>query len=755
MQFAHRFPSVLAVSVCLSVVSPFVYGDPVPPRTTAGLTAKTMPVHPFMLFEAGDISALAKRRTHEPLLDRCWTRMATLANSKDVFDDESPKGKRWDRTELWDQLIARAFVGKIENDPGMMQRAITLMQRAIKQSDPYDFYGADDGDFHFHAGPLVSLALAWDWLYPDMTVQQRAAILPGLETWADACYTYNNKQWWREASYNVGAISIGGLGIISLAIRPDSTHPHASLWLREATRRMAQNFYPTSWKPSGICYEGPNYAIVGLKYPAMFSESLRRAGGEDLFGDSGAVHSLNYLMHQWLPQGGCASIGDNTTYGRRTFAAEYLMSAARTDDQAGLWTWYNNLDERYIDPLVTYLWYPLNVQRKSPADSKTPTSKYFEVTANRAGYLFSRSAWDDPKAAFFSFVTRFERCNHEHYDMNSFLFGGHGTIFATHEMIYPYDSKDHGVDFEHNMVIVDGGGWPEHDVASCGDDNSTEGVLTGLATGPFADYARGDAKWSYRDNTIITSNPAIRAERTVLFVKAGEHPYMVAFDDIQFSDDAHDYRWQWHAPSDVTIEGPGTVDEPLMLCGPGGSCALSFVVPTKPAVTTQPVASQDRRHKNKPLQRIDVNQKEIRARYVAIATLQQKLADKPTISVQPVECDSDSAGSAAIQFTEGSTDHLAWQSEEIYQNRGSDLTTGKLQTDGLLAMVRIKDGKIIGYVLGEGTYLKWDDQALVQAKGSVCVSTDSDGVKLFGWRQARKGLPTIEVPGVKAYTPKG
>ncbi len=819
MRFADRLTLVVIVLAALSVLNvagcarPIgsKHDTPLHPRaaaaahlTTAGLTARNMPPHPFMLFNQSDIPALAKRRTRDPLLEECWTRLATLANRPDVLDDTpDEKTDRGNKTEWWQQLEACAFIGRIGNDPAMSAKAISLLQRVIQERDPDEFY-TDDTDFQAQAAPLRSLALAWDWLYQDMTPQQRAAVLPGLEHWCQASFTYTNKQWWREASYNVGAIPVGGIGTLALAIHSDSDHPQAAMWLREAARRLGQNYYPTTFKASGICYEGPNYSIVGLRYPAMFSEALRRAGGEDQLGRSGALHTMQYQMHQWMPQNACAPIGDNTNYGRRTFAAEYLLGIARTRDAVGLWTWRNYTDARHLDRLVTYLWYPLDLKPLSPTDAKVPAAKYFEVTENRAGYFFSRTKWNDPDAAFFAFVTRFERCNHEHYDMNSFLLGGFGTLFATHECIFPYGHENCGVDFEHNMIIIDEGGWPRHDTGSCGDNNSMDGVLTGLATGPFADYTRGDAKWSYRDNSIIISNPAIRAERACLFVKAGSTPYMLAFDDNQFSDDSHDYRWQWYAPSDVAISGAGTTSDPIVLAAKKGSCALQFLTPAAPAVTigkikllghdvrkpagatqpadapasrpiattqpaeatpiadaaasrplatTQPGRNPDRR-RDAFLQRIDVTQNGSRVHYVAIATLQQDLAARPTIQAQPVTCENDSAGAAQIRLADGSTDQIAWQPEEVYEQRGSDLQAGQMQTDGLMALVRVNQaGRIVGYVLGEGTYLKWGDKVLVQAKGSVCVTADADGVKLFGQQQSRKGLSPTKPVGAKTYKP--
>ncbi len=763
------------------------------------LLPRDMPPHPFLLFDKADLAGIARRKGQDPLMQECWDKMVELAGEPDQLD------------EWWEQLETRAFIAIAADDKAMARKAIDLMQAGLRKTDPGQFYEIGAANFLLHGAPLRALALAWDWLYGFMTPQERGSILPQMERWCGACLTSTNKRWWREASYNVGAIPIGGLGILALAIHGDSAHPDANLWLREATRRIAQNYFPTTWKPSGICYEGPNYAIVGLKYPALFAEALRRAGAQDIVGSAGATLASQYLMYQWMPEDGCAPIGDNTGYGRRTFAAEYLLGIGRSKDPVALWTWRNNLDNRYLDPLITYLWYPLGLRPAGPVAAQAPTARYFEVTPNRAGYLFSRTKWQDPDAAFFAFVTRYERCNHQHYDMNSFLLGAFGTLFATHEMLFPYGDDNHGVDFEHNMIIVDQGGWPRHDNnGSCGDDNSTEGVLTGLATGPFADYMRGDAKWSYRDNSIIIDNPAIRAERAFLFVKAGATPYMVALDDLQFSDDPHDYRWQWYAPADVSISGAGSTADPLILAAQKGSCALSFITPGTPAVTigkiqnvarsgsrrrgsTQPAASQtsatssrpddtaarparaarsrpagaaasraagsrpgryaDRPRSERFLQRIDVAQKGIRVHYAAVATLQLDAADRPLVQAQPVTCESPSAAGAQVRLADGSIDRIAWQSEEVYQQRGSDLASGDLRTDGLAAMVRVKDGKVTGYILGEGTYLKWGEKVLVQAKDSVCVTADKDGVKVSGRRQSRKGLPTVEPMGVKTFRP--
>lgn len=685
--------------------------------------------HPFMLFGPGDVAGLRQRAAADPLLAECYANLQATAQAK-------PEDDWWT-----DRLEASAFIAVTENDSAKKQAAIELMLASLRNEDAEKFY--KKADFHNQARPLRALALGWDWLEPSMTSEQKAEALPLLEHWSVFAQEFTEKQWWREASYNVGAIPVSGYGLLALSIRNDSNNPAVETVYREAVRRIGQNYFPTTWKPSGICYEGPNYAIVGLKYASEFAHAVERAGGDDLTAGSGAPHAIQYLMHQYMPAGGCAPVGDNTGYGPRTFAAEYLLGISKTNDAEGLFTWRKYAAAKRLDPLITYLWYPLNLTPVDPRETKLATSHYFEVTPNRAGYVFGRSAWEDKDAAFFAFTTRFERCNHQHYDMDSFLFGGFGTLFATHKMLFPYPSDQHGVDFEHNIIIIDGGGWPKTNrTSSCGDDNSTDGLLVGLTLSKFADYIRGDAKWSYRDNSIMTSDPAVRAERSCLFVKQGPTPYLLILDDNQQINKDVKYEWLWYAPA-LPMHGTATLDDPLVIKAENGSCAIAFVTPEKPALKSEKADLEDEKRKIKEsgLTRIRVEQNGMRVRYAALASLQKDEATRPKVSVQKAECRNPSASAVAVSLSDGAQDFIAWQSEEERVQCGIPLTVGALETDGLLAMVHVEGKNVTGFVLGEGTYLKWNGSWLVKAGSSVSVSAGAGDKQIGGRLRSRQGLP--------------
>ncbi|HET6428285.1 MAG TPA: hypothetical protein VFJ30_07745 [Phycisphaerae bacterium] len=742
-----RTLSTCAVAGLLAIL---VAGGNADAEAAAAASAATRPAlsHPFLLFDAREARTLAGRAGDDELLKECWDAVRERAEAPD-----SDRG--WTR-----QLEARALLWQVSREKAMADRGIAQMLAALERVDPAEYYKRSD--FHVHGAPLRALALGWDWLYEAMTPAQRAAALPGLARWCRAAFADFETRWWREASYNCGAIGAGGIGLLTTAIAADTNDPAVHTAHREMVRRVGQNFFPVSWKPSGICWEGPNYAIVGYRYVAPFAEALRRTGGPDLLARSGARHAMAYLMHQWLPAGGCAPIGDNTSYGRRTFAAEYLLGLGRTGDAEGLWTWRRWTDRDDLDPVIAAVWHPAGLVPRSPAEAGTPTSRYFEVTANRAGYLFARGRWDDADTPFFSFVIRHEMCNHQHYDMNSVLLGGLGTTFATHRDLWPYGHENHGYDLEHNHVVLDGGGWPAEDkTGSCANQCSTGGLVVGLALGGSADYVRGDAKWSYRDNSIPNTDPAIRAERACLFVKAGPTPYLVMVDDIQYRGRAHRYDWLWHAPS-LPIAGAGTPGDPLTITAEKGRCAIRFLTPAAPAVTVADAAQQATRRRRgdatpiPPLRRIAVAQTGTRVQYAAVATIEAAGAAAPTVAALPVECGAPVAGGVRIDHPDGTVDRIVWQSEEQRVQLGVPLSAGKLATDGLLAMVRLdKAGAVVAYVLGEGTHLSWDGKDLVRAASSVCVTADGGGVNVTGRQRSRKGLPPEPPTDARTFTPAG
>jgi len=706
--------------------------------------------HPGILFSQQELPALRRRARGETMAAAAYRKIRRLARAQYGAGLSIKEAVGRPGRELARHLEAIALVYQVEQDEALGTQAVELFRRTATGIDPMAFYREVGSDFFATEHWPKAFAVAWDWLYELMDPVVRAEILESLEAWNEALFHHTESWWWRDASYNCGAIPTGAQGLLLTAIQAETRHPKFHHWFSECFRKIRDNYYPFTWRPSGICTEGPGYAHYH-KNPTQFAEAVRRTGGPDIIPESGAVHAMHYLRHQWMPQGGCAPIGDNTGYGRRVFQSIYLHGIRELGDAAGLWTWVNFTDFDRINPILIFLFWPDGLEPVSPGTLRLRTSAYFETDRYRAGTVFARSRWDDEEAAWFAFVTRYGNANHIHYDMNSFLFSAFGDAFATHANVFPYSHKHHGVDFEHNIVIIDGGGMPAADRPSAGDDGSLWGYLTGLGLSEFADYVRGDAHLSYKDRSVPSSTPAKRADRSILFAKQGPNPYVVVTDDIQKDDEEHDYRWQWYTEV-LQVVGGGTPGDPFRIEGKKARCLVALFEPEKPEFAFQVVTGGSPRHPIK-LGLLRVKRRGVRVRYLAAGVAFRKGAGEPRIRRGPAIDGLAKAASVVIEG-DGFRDTIVWQPDESRDGRGKRLASGSLETDALMAMVRTgAGGRVTGYLMGEGTKLLFDGRTLAQGSGRFSVSAGAGHVFVSGRRRARESRPPI-LPRGRVWLPE-
>jgi hypothetical protein len=694
--------------------------------------------HPSLLFSSQEIELLKQKANGNGLARDMWEKMKQQADNWTISGEWTNRGMA---------INANALIYQVEGDEQAGRSALHQMKMVLNEIDPYDFYFAEEISFFETEHWPKAFAFGYDWLYPLMSEEERVEIVKKLELWCKALYEHTEKNWWRDASYNCGAIPVGALGLLCVAIQAEAEHPEFEIWLNSALNRIRDNFYPTSWRQNGICYEGPCYAHYH-KNPTMFGEALRRNGGPDIITGSGAINAMHYQRFQWMPHGGEGPIGDNTTYGRRVFQSIYLFGIGELNDRAGLHTFLEWTDRNRLNPIEAFIFYPADVEPLSAGQQDLYNSYYFEITPNKAGYLYSRSEWDNEDAAYFAFVTRYAPANHQHNDMNTFLFTAFGEEFATHANLYPYQDSLHGVDWEHNIVIIDGGGAPGHDaINGAGDDCSVNGYMTGVGTGNFADYVRGDAAKSYKDRSLKESEPAVRADRYGLFVKQGPNPYVIMIDDIQKSEnDNHIYDWLWYSKALNLAGGEGTLANPLIIPGEKANCAIGFVTPLKPEYSFGVASGKGQRGAKLGL--TSIRQQGNRVRYFAIGAAWLKNSRQPIFEDGPKPVENDNAYSV-IMKGEGFTDHIIWQPEEVHDEPGIEIKCGNIITDALLTVVRTNsNGQVIGYLIGDGTKLIYNNNVLVQSDQVWSVSADEKLLVATGKRRARADLPPLPAKGM-------
>jgi hypothetical protein len=700
--------------------------------------------HPGIVFSKEELPALRKRAQGKSMAADAYRKVKEIAQSDYDSNLTVKQAVGREGNRLSRQLESMALVYQVEGNEQMGRKAVELFKSVATGIDPVEFYRVVDSDFFATEHWPKAFAFAWDWLYELMTPEERETVLKSLEQWNAALYNHTESWWWRDAGYNCGAIPVGAQGMLLTAIQAETHHPDFKRWFSECFRKVTKNYFPQTWRASGVCNEGPGYAHYH-KNPTQFLEAVRRTGGPDLIAETGAVNAMHYLRHQWMPQGGCGPVGDNTEYGRRVFQSIYLHGIREMGDEAGIWTFEKYTDRERINPILIFLYYPDNLEPVSPGTLDLRTSFYFEIDRNRAGNVFARSEWDNEQANWFAFVTRYATANHTHYDMDTFLFTAFGEQFATHANIFPYSSKDHGVDFEHNIVIIDEGGMPAQDRQSAGDDGSIRGYMTGVGLGHFADYVRGDAHLSYADRSVRSSTPALRAERSIIFAKQGSNPYVVVADDIQKDEGEHDYHWQWYTEA-RSAAGNGTFAEPFLIEGQNARCRIAFVEPATPEHDFRIMKGGNPR---RPLELglLRVNRRGVRVRYLAVGAAWHKDAREPVLRQGP-EVQGTSGAESLIVEGENFRDLVIWQPEETADAGGQRLSCGELKTNALMAMVRTdRAGKVVGYVMGDGSSLEFGGKTLARSAQPFSVSADSKRSIATGPRRARQGLEPLPVVG--------
>jgi hypothetical protein len=233
----------------------------------------------------------------------------------------------------------------------------------------------------------------------------------------------------------------------------------------------------------------------------------------------------------------------------------------------------------------------------------------------------------------------------------------------------------------------------------------------------------------------------VRADRTCLFVKQGANPYLLVVDDLQQSDESHNYDWQWYS-FDLGVTGSGLLDDPFLIEGENAECGIFFLEPGRPRSEFQVVEGTHRRRKLQ-MGLLKVNQEGSRVRYVALASAWEKGATRPAVEAGPEVTGNPAAVSLVIKG-EGFSDLLVWQPEETANTPAPELTCGDLNLQGYLALVRrTTKGAVTAYVLAEGSKLAASGKDLVRSPGTVSVSADRERVWVSGQLLTRSGDESV------------
>jgi hypothetical protein len=496
--------------------------DPLPPgpiRTFAPPPGPALPLavrlkpgagHPRLIFTPAGL-ARYRRLIQGPLLGD-FARLKAFVDRK--LNESPPTWPFRQQSELHPWVLSgyRIFVNAgmyLLTGQARYERAALMWARAAASWPEWgvgEFKNNDLGAAHL----LYGLALAYDWLYAELTPSDRTLIRDKLVRQATLMYraaSTPHATWWNISwRQNHLWINYAALGVAGLALMDEV--PQAERWVRAALG--AFQYIAAQLPADGSYHEGVGYWRYAVEHLAVFFMALRSATGLDPWPRFPWLKkSIRFRLHHMRPDlGAMINFGDSPEVeGSGAQSQLYILARAYRDPTA---QWLARVIDRATENnredtgrLWTVLGDDPGVTPREP-DDRPPFALFDDL-----GLFIVRSDWG-PDAALLAFKcgppggrkntwTRINgfrvNLSHSHPDQNSLL------LFVRGRLALADDGYSRlKMTRDHNTLIVDGRGQRGEGHKWYYEDRPRRSILTELrpvlAT-PFISAAQGEAAPMY------------------------------------------------------------------------------------------------------------------------------------------------------------------------------------------------------------------------------------------------------------------
>jgi len=324
----------------------------------------------------------------------------------------------------------------------------------------------------------AAVALGYDWLYNDLSEEDRLTIRDGLVRHGLKPGLKDAR--WVKGANNWNQVCHCGMTLAALAVAEDEPG-HAEHLLQRARSNHVTGL--RVYDPAGVYPEGPGYWNYGTSFSVVMASALESVLGDDwgILDRPAFRASFDYRMHVQGPTGkvvnyadggeGCASSPYHFYVASRTGHPGYsafAMQGLERDFGVIDGKKYANAMDRKVNRLLALAvaWYvPEKKESARPLDWSGGGDGQVHVA-------FMRSAWQDPKALFASLKGGRLQVSHGHLDSGSFMVEADGVRWAgdlgsEREIYDRSDSWSTAQDsprwtffransFSHNTLTIDG-----------------------------------------------------------------------------------------------------------------------------------------------------------------------------------------------------------------------------------------------------------------------------------------------------------
>jgi hypothetical protein len=515
--------------------------------------------HPRLLFRASDIAGI-RARARDPVLrpvaKRLRERADFLLNAPPLVVSAALRGEPDPSGELKGLEAARRLQGRVltlsmaftlSGDRRYLDAAVKELDGALAWATWVDT--AHKPPYDLMSGELcMTFGLAYDWLYADLTPNQRARLRAGAEKRGLGAYLDAADRlkplWWLNAVNNWNVVCNGGAAALALSL--DDESPLSAKVLSLALPGMTH--FWNHLTADGGWDEGTGYWTYAMRYGLLTAEALRRAGnpwGDGVFARIG-VKRTGYFPMTFNP-GRKLSAGFGDSNGRAVDPVFYLLGRefqnpdfVSFQDRAGL---PSIKREGWPQEALTILWRPIGAPWLPEATKNFSPSLPVTMAFADIGWGFMAPKQPDPPY-FLAFKNGSLAANHTHLDLNHVSLGYGDTMLLVELGSRPYPADYFGPKrfayYElstagHNTVLIDGAGQKP----------GAAGKLLGPFSGPGFEELIGVADGTYE-------TPAPRARRHVVFM---DKVCWVLLDEIETSG-PHAAELRFHTDGEISVAGP-------------------------------------------------------------------------------------------------------------------------------------------------------------------------------------------------------
>jgi len=663
-------------------------------------------VHPRLFFGPDDLPRIRKRITNSTAAKNSWSLLQNAYRKAWARDGAA---KLYCETVL-DRKRTGKTGAKLKQPPNMDTFSFTAFYHLIKEDEvsakrtrraalALARCAQQAGKAHYS---LIShLALIYDLGFNVLSKGERAQVRKGLirqcklmaQLGKVSFFGLGRPSYYR--AFDWCPLFLAPIGMAALVMEGEIDEAVRLEWERMATGAV-RDYFQVGIGRDGGCLDGLAYLGFGNWNTGYLLDGLKLRG-MDLYQHPHLKRLPEWLAHEVLPWR-----NQFNTFGKTHLrpAVGLLFTAMRRaypDNKSMSWAWHNHGGFRAYTciPLVVY----------GEPVPKADTSG-FALSRHFRGRdtVIARTDWTTDAVHF---ATRYGREVHCQTDTSSFTLCGYGSFFVINPGM---ERLSEG----HSITRIDGKGMGSS-------FSSTIGKIIDYRHGPFATLVHGDAAHAY--NYYYPFEPGVGKKVAAISVKeasryfafvtgSGAPPYLMIKERLDKDGKDHDYQWllQLSQGAECRVAGStAAVTSPLhneRTNPPAGGTRNKMTVMflgSPPVTLSTDIFAPNGTKTNISLShpRLKADRRAVNADFTVLLYPHKGQMPAPEVTRQPL--------------TNGLYVRLRWPRSVdhwLFANPDSRVSASGVESDGLMALVREYDGKVIGSLAFEATELRWQGKGL-------------------------------------------